>query len=1027
MSRVFAISGGWVDLGARCVVRADQVERLAFPEVLLLGRLLRSQRTLVDVEELARAVGADSASVAEVWLLVARLQQVLTSPEGARTVLRIRSGEAVGLWPSRSRSPAISEAVLVGVGFDARRLAFREAPEGTESRWLMERARWERWAEEHGGEAVEEGAAAMAILLPPAAELLRQILTMVDASPCPTLRVAIHAASWLPGARDQVLRHAITQLSPLWERACRGHVLVSESARRVLRRWGSARPIGALSLEIGGPLVPVWGARGLPRLLPAAAEAVLPVMLPLPERLGELQAVLAALEGGAGLVVLHGSMGAGKTDLALTVADRARVRLRGRGGVRFVRLPALFGNLAELVASELGMAGAPDEAEAVARALQNLGESLLVLDGFERAGPEAQEIVQLWRARAPRCAVLITSPEPLRLPGAIQVQILPWSETIGAEALTRRLARTGLTLAPSQAALARRVSAVVGGQPHGIAVAAGLIAKIGLEESAQELQATSDAEVLPERQLSMALERARRHLSASLADGLDRLSVLRGDFDSRTAEVVLEESIGASECLRNLTEAGLIRQRLHATLGEHRFSVPGPVRELTAERLPRAERRRLRHLALSDLARRGVGWSREIESGADEQRALQRLLLARDECLLALGTPIDDLDLDRLVLGLLRLTELGRLGLGQLDQALVGVASSPVVALARARARLAAGSGQQALRWAEEAQEGGGAVGDEARIVVLHATAPRVAEARLELSRIVDRWLSALGPGHLGAAGAVLDALLAYGMAGDAQVLGERLSSLAARHGSTWRAGVIHVHLFRARALSGVVRERDRRGVVATIDQLQRLGDHRTAATALHWMVRHETATGQPELGLVILDRVQSYLDTYASAAVQQLLVLDRARALTLAGRAVEARQTHASLEALSEVAGRLPFSVRALDAVMIEIVDGRPEAARLLLKLVDEAEAPPAYLAIADLLLVLCQRWLGQHTPLPAPRGRLRRGERVLRDLVQAWDEPRELAVVVRRARAHPSHRSLDLMGVILRGLVTAAARFML
>lgn len=998
--------------------------RLSRPEVRLLTRLLATQRTLVEVEDLAQVLGIEPSGRAEVLVLLRRLQHALSAEEGTRSVLRIREDEAAGIWLPRAGRVPTSEALLVGIGFDARRLAFRERPEQTSSTWHRERQRWEAFAVNVGGVVVEEGAAAMVIEVAPNPGLLDELRGALGSGGDGAVRLAVHAFRWVDGGWEASVEAAIAELSPLWERAVRGHLLLSDEARRVLGRRGQAHPLGVVQLADDASPQSVWAVEGPPHLLPASAIANLPVAPPVPERVEELQAVLSALEGGVGAVVLHGPGGSGKTDLALAVADRARVWLRGRGGVRFVRLPATGGRLDELVASELGMAGAPDEAEAVARALGQLGEALLVIDGFERSGQGSLDMVERWRRRAPRCAVLLTAPEPLRLSGAMQVLIRPWSDEVAAEALVHRLLRRGVQVRPSDHEAVVHLSRAVGGLPHGLAVTAGLVASLGFDEASRKISRATQGEIVPERQMALALEQARHHLSGSMSQALDRLAVLRGDFDVATASVVVEGAHDVADALVTLTDFGLLRYRVDAILGQLRLSVPGPVRHLAQERLPRAERRRIRRRALEDLARRGVEWSRILHSGRAERLALRRLVLARDELLAAIEEPPEALDVDTLVLGMLRLTELGRLGLGQLTRTLVGLPCTPAVALARARGCLAEGRAEAALRWAEEALSASGGIAEEAMIVHLHARAASLAESRAALGRRILSWEDKVLPRHLGAIGAFLDALLAFGMTGDALHLAERALSVARERGSVWRSRVIEVHLFRARAVSGRVRRRDRRELVHAIDELQALGDHRTAATALHWLVRHEAAAGRAESALLILDRVQSYLDTYANAAVQQLLVLDRARACALAGRPVDARRAHAQLESRSELAGRLPMGVRALDAALIELVDGRPDAAKLLLRLVRREDTPEVYAAIGELLHRLCAGWTGEPMPLPAASVRPVSGERALREIVRAWDDPSALDAAVERASIQPVSRTPELMGVVLRALIAAARR---
>jgi len=181
---------------------------------------------------------------------------------------------------------------------------------------------------------------------------------------------------------------------------------------------------------------------------PPAATAPLPEPSPTPEVTGP------ALTGGAGgnlplelvpvigrdedlaelrirlsesrLVTLTGSGGAGKTTLALALADSVEVPADGVWFVPLTTLPA-GAEIVGTVATTLGLPGgglgtpglgAPSLASAIAdRAL------LLVLDNAEHVVDAVAELAQELLLRAPRLQLLVTSREVLRVPGEQVVEV----------------------------------------------------------------------------------------------------------------------------------------------------------------------------------------------------------------------------------------------------------------------------------------------------------------------------------------------------------------------------------------------------------------------------------------------------------------------------------------------------------------------------------------------------------------------------------------------------------------------------
>ena len=148
-----------------------------------------------------------------------------------------------------------------------------------------------------------------------------------------------------------------------------------------------------------------------------------PAAHPLPQRIDRFVgrrrelAELAALLRRTRLVTLVGPPGAGKTRLAVELANR--IRGRYPDGVHLVPLHQAS-RVAPAVAAVLAVAtpGRATSREAVAAALAGR-TALLVLDTCEHLVGDCAEAVAALARYAPGLSVLATSREPLRVPGEV--------------------------------------------------------------------------------------------------------------------------------------------------------------------------------------------------------------------------------------------------------------------------------------------------------------------------------------------------------------------------------------------------------------------------------------------------------------------------------------------------------------------------------------------------------------------------------------------------------------------------------
>ncbi|MEV1247848.1 LuxR C-terminal-related transcriptional regulator [Nonomuraea sp. NPDC050022] len=142
-------------------------------------------------------------------------------------------------------------------------------------------------------------------------------------------------------------------------------------------------------------------------------------------RRSELAAVRALLDTGR-LVTLTGTGGVGKTQLAARIA--AAEVARRPDGVWWVELAAVSdqARLAELVAARLGVLVEPLQGPVRSMTAQLRGRrALLCLDNCEHVIDGAAELTAALLSSCPELSVLITSREPLAVPGEVVWRVPP--------------------------------------------------------------------------------------------------------------------------------------------------------------------------------------------------------------------------------------------------------------------------------------------------------------------------------------------------------------------------------------------------------------------------------------------------------------------------------------------------------------------------------------------------------------------------------------------------------------------------
>jgi predicted ATPase len=383
-------------------------------------------------------------------------------------------------------------------------------------------------------------------------------------------------------------------------------------------------------------------------------------------REAELDA-LAGILGGSRLLTIAGGPGLGKTRLAIELAAR-----RTAVPVCFVGLAALSGGA--LVPAEVAARlGVPDrQEEAPARAIaDHVGERdlLLLLDNCEHVLEGSAGLVESLLRDCANLRVLVTSRQPLRLPGEVVWRITPLrlpdegegedapavtaSEAVGLLEARARAVLPGFAVtrdnASTVAALCRRLEGI----PLAIELAAGRLHDLSIEELLAGLEdrfrllAGGDARLESRhRTLEDAIDWSHQLLDDDERRVFRQVSAFSGGFDVEAAEAVcagggiepvdvarqLVRLVGKSLLTSEIVEPGPTRYRMLEAVRRY-----GSQRLLeSAERAMLRERHAFHFLALAERAapeERGLEqprWLGRLESDLDNFRSALTWLRGRD-------------------------------------------------------------------------------------------------------------------------------------------------------------------------------------------------------------------------------------------------------------------------------------------------------------------------------------------------------------------------------------------------------------
>ncbi len=379
--------------------------------------------------------------------------------------------------------------------------------------------------------------------------------------------------------------------------------------------------------------------------LPASVDRAAPPAYATPAfGVGELRAALVQQLRTHRLVTLLGMGGAGKTRLAVEVAQA----LRGAADspfdrVAWVPLAACVSRVALLDALGDALAGRGRGDDPLERVVQTLAgrRCLLVLDNFEQLPEDAAAVPAALLARLPGLHLLVTSRRPLGLEAEWQFRVPalalpPEGAGVGAALATpalalflerSRAAGAALELTPRNLAPLRVLMSTLDGLPLAIELAAARARTLSVSELIQELAAANPK---PARRatLDASLDWSWRLLGADAQRALAALSLFEAPFTARQAQWLVGEAEAVS-LLQGLSDHSLLRAlpRDSDGLAPVRFELPQAVREFAAARLAPAARDTLHGRLRAGL----VAWAealppavapREVDPALPHVRAL---------------------------------------------------------------------------------------------------------------------------------------------------------------------------------------------------------------------------------------------------------------------------------------------------------------------------------------------------------------------------------------------------------------------
>lgn len=296
---------------------------------------------------------------------------------------------------------------------------------------------------------------------------------------------------------------------------------------------------------------------------------------------------LATALGDHPIVTLVGPGGSGKTRLSREFSLSARGRFDG--GVWFVDLSGAsdLADVLHRVASVLvsSVDGEPADDRMIARLGRVLvahGRVLIVFDNAESVPPGAAALAATWSALEP-ATVLVTSRQPMRVPGEYTIDVPPLPDGEALELLQDRMAPVGGAHGTTEVLL--RLAKRLDGLPLAIELAASRTRAVSpaalLNRLDQSLAVLKDRQSrLPARHgsLTAMLQASFDALDLEEREAMVRASLFESGFSLELAESTLEsEESEADEVLEALADRSLVTVRTLED-GDYRYQLLDTVR-----------------------------------------------------------------------------------------------------------------------------------------------------------------------------------------------------------------------------------------------------------------------------------------------------------------------------------------------------------------------------------------------------------------------------------------------------------------
>jgi predicted ATPase/serine/threonine protein kinase len=381
-------------------------------------------------------------------------------------------------------------------------------------------------------------------------------------------------------------------------------------------------------------------------LEPMAMERKTNVVVPMDPFIGreaDLKAVRGLIDGGARIITVAGFGGMGKTRLALRLLELERETYAAGGGTWFVDLSEARGpgDICKAVerALDIGAVHAGSSRDTVTqtgRTLAMLGRSLVVLDNFEQVVPYAAETLGAWLELTKDTRFVVTTREPLRLPGEAVHLLQPMDASSDAVRLfLSRAERAGASVVTDLKSV-EDICRKLDGHPLALELAAARLANLKPKELLDRLSERFAVLGGKDREgrhatLWNAIDWSYQLLTSAERKAFEQLSVFRGGFTLDAAQAVA--ACGA-DVVEALMRKSLLRLAVAPELPQQlRLSMLESIAAFAAEKLGESNRvddARGRHAEY--FLERGERWAEEVHGHAAKE-SLALLEIERENML----------------------------------------------------------------------------------------------------------------------------------------------------------------------------------------------------------------------------------------------------------------------------------------------------------------------------------------------------------------------------------------------------------